>query len=134
MVGMHDTVTIWNKAIENGKTVYYRHVVHNCCWRAETIRSVSGSSVSLATVWRLMVEMQDEYKPYSEWLELADKSAFFTFNAGDIVARGEHEDEMTATNATVIYAALKPDAFTVKTVVDNTQQWKHGRHIAVEGV
>jgi len=134
MFGMHDAVTLWNKAVENGKTVYYRHVVHNCYWRAETIRSVSGSSVSLATVLRLMVEMQDGYKPYSEWLETADKSAYFTLNVGDIVARGEHADEMTAANATVTYAALKPDVFTVKTVVDNTQQWKHGRHIAVEGV
>ena len=134
MHGMRDTVTIWNKVIENGKTVYYRRIVSGCYWRAEVIRSVSGSTVSLGTTWRLMIEMQDGYKSHSEWLKMADKSAFFTLNVGDIVAKGEHTEEMTAANATAVYTKLKPDIFTVKTVIDSTNPWKYGQHIAVEGV
>jgi len=134
MFGQHDTITVWNKTVENGKTVYYRHVVPRCYWRSQVIRNVSGSTVSLGTAWNVTIEAQDGYMPYSEWMKLADKSAFFTFNVGDIVARGKHADEMTADNAPALYNQLKPDVFTIKTVTDNTQEWKHGRHIAVEGV
>ena len=134
MRGQHDTITVWNKAIENNKTVYYRHVVPRCYWRAQVVRNVSGSTVSIGTAWAVTVEAQDGYKPYSEWLKSNDKSNYFTFNAGDIVALGEHADDMTAENASAVYNSLKPNVCTIKTVADNTQPWKQGRHIAVEGV
>jgi len=133
MHGLNDTVTIWNRLVENGKTKYFRHIVHGCYWRAKALRGISGSDVSLASVLQVMIGIQDEYKPLSEWLALTDKSAFFTFNVGDIIARGERTEEMTATTATSIYSALKPDVFTIKAVTDNTQPWKYGQHIMVEG-
>lgn len=136
MQGMYDTITVWNKHYDltSKQTTYYRHVLDRCNWDVDMVRTVNDSTVSLANTWRVTIEARDGYLPYADWLQSNDKSNHFTANEGDLVAKGEHADEITPANMTAVMSALKSDVFAVKVVDDNTQEWKYGRHIAIEGV
>lgn len=121
MRGMTETVTIWHKSRVDGKDTWTRTVVPECCWESNTVRTVSGNSAALASTFVVLL-------PAS----LAGK-----VSVGDLVAKGEHETEITGvapnTEANV-RTSLLPNVFTVKNVYDGTAGYKQGGHIEIEGL
>ncbi len=134
--GAYQTITMWNKIREGAKDVWYRHVLAGCSFKHKIVRAVSGSTASIANVTAALIPKNPLYKSPSEWAA-GDKSAFFTLQAGDLIALGEQAIEITGVTPnteSAVRTRLLPDVFTVKAVQDNTAGYKRGGHYYVEGV
>ena len=138
MRGAFDTITIWNKYSDasTNKDVFFRSVVKGCSYEQKSVRAVSGQTASVAGTTGVLIAENPNYKPAKEWAA-GDKTAFFTLQTGDLVARGEHSDEITGISPnteSAVRQRLMPEVFTIRVVQDNTAGYKRGRHLFVEGV
>lgn len=133
------TITVFNclKATDNPnsmKDTWQKTVIHDCYYKNVMGRVDSEKSSSMQNVYTARIPESQEYLPYHEWVELSEESrkSHFTFSLGDIVIKGECDDEITGAKpntATEILQKYKPDAFKVTAFSDNTshQMTKHYR-------
>lgn len=138
--GFIHTITIWNKLSTQGqKDRWFKSIINDCSWEDVVVRSVSGSTANVATTTRVLIEKKDNYLIYEKWSKLSDDERinYFTFSQGDLVALGEHEEDITGVSPhteALIKIALKPYVFNIKALSDQTESYKHGKHYEIEGV
>lgn len=131
------TITVINKLkAQHSATkldVWYKTVLHHNAFTSQTMRNVTGTTASVASVYTVRVPLNDKYTPYSEWI--SDPSQGFTFSLGDIIIKGVI-DEITITpnNVNQILQKYQPNAFTVKSFKDNTGTIELAEHYHIEGV
>jgi hypothetical protein len=135
--GVFVSITVWNKwrNPSTNKDEWFRHVIPNCAPLQNTVRTVMGTTASLATTTGVMVNENSLYKTSDEWAA-GDKTAFFTLQAGDLVAIGEHAIEITGASPyreSDIRQSLGGKAFVIKIFQDNAAAQKRGRHYYIEG-
>ena len=92
------TITIYNKHTDTvtQQITWYRTVVLNCFWK-DTGNKVKLDDVVLDTNGIICrIPENPNFKEKFEWEEIpsAEKSGFFTLAVGDILIKGEVEDEV----------------------------------------
>lgn len=93
-----DTITLYNR-YEDKQTnliTWYKTVLTNCFWKA-TGNKVSVGSVEIDTKALICrIPKSDKYLSIPEWEELPndEMSDYFTLRQGDIVVKGEVEDDI----------------------------------------
>lgn len=124
------TITLYNclKAADNPdkKDVWYRHVLTGCYYKAEIVRTDTGTNVKQQNTYTVRIHKSGLYKPYAEWVQLddADRKRYFTLHLDDIVVYGAQSDEISGASgqtAVQVMNRYKPDAFKVTAVSDNTR-------------
>ncbi len=90
-----DTITIYNKYIDNRAEKWQRSVVRDVNWQAT--KAVSGSrdgllSSNVATIF-IPFTSHTEYLVPKAWA--LDKTSHWTLQEGDVIVRGEVTDEIT---------------------------------------
>lgn len=131
----NQTITICNKLSgkdsATGLDTWKKTVLHNCFFKQETIRNITGTSVSVGNTVIARIPENPDYKPYSIWKN--DISDGFTLSVGDYIFLGELEDEITASNIVTLFNSKKPHSFLVRAVSDNSN-FGILNHYKAEGV
>lgn len=131
----NQTITIYNKLSGadsvTKRDVWYRHVLHNCSFTADTVRSVSGNTVSVGNSFVCRIPESGEYHAYGEWKENPDEG--FTLNVGDYVFKGEVDELITPNTVQAVYQRNKDRAFQVRGFKDNTNVGNL-KHYRLDGV
>lgn len=90
-------ITIYNKYIEDRAEKWQRSVVRDVNW--QDTKAVMGTKQGLlaSNVATIFIPMSNntEYLAPKAWQALESKSSAWTLQEGDIVVRGEVEDEIT---------------------------------------
>lgn len=114
-----ETITVLNRrAVEDspdGVDNWKKTILTGCVFVKTTIRSVSGSDVSLGQTVTVRIPELPNYHPYQEW---KDNMAGFTASVGDIVVHGKVLETVTPDNVRAV--AEKYESMTVRSVRDNT--------------
>jgi hypothetical protein len=114
-----ETITVLNRrAVEDspdGVDNWKKTILTGCVFAKTTIRSVSGSDVSLRQTVTVRIPELPNYHPYQEW---KDNMAGFTASVGDIVVHGKVLETVTLDNVRAV--AEKYESMTVRSVRDNT--------------
>ncbi|QDW73089.1 hypothetical protein FND36_02935 [Lachnospiraceae bacterium KGMB03038] len=134
------TITIYNRLQANDnpdsmKDTWQRTVLHDCYYKNVIGRVESDKTAKMANVYTARIPESENYRPYHEWAEQEDRSGLFTASLGDIVVKGECQEEITGKSpytATELLKRYKPDAFVVTAVSDNTSH-KMAKHYRVGG-
>lgn len=120
-----DTVTLYHqhKEAENGRTVtkWTRKVFKECFFGTQIAQNTTGNTLSLASGYTVRIPQTD---------------AALEFAPGDIIVKGVVTDEIedvAGKRVNDLLAKYRPDAFTVRTVSDNTKI-PQGAHYKAVGV
>lgn len=125
-----ETVTLLNRRVAedgDGLDVWKKTVLTGCVFVKTTVRSVSGSDVSLGQTVTVRIPESPDYHPYQEW---KGSMIGFTASVGDIVVHGKVEEAVTPDNVRAV--ADKYESMTVRSVRDNTRLPLG--HIHLEGI
>lgn len=93
-------LTLYNKYYdsESGLNVYPRTVIPAVMWQNRKARNVLASggnlAVDQATIFIPFTGNLDNFTAAKAWLALSDKSANWTLQRGDLVVKGEVNDEL----------------------------------------
>ena len=89
------TVTLYNKhTASNGEITWYRTVLEGCFWKYETDYERVDNAIQMTKVLLCRVRKSDDFLENFEWQDSPYKNEYFTFNQGDILVKGEVEDEL----------------------------------------
>lgn len=125
-----ETVTLLNRlAAEDGDGLdaWKKTVLTGCVFVKTTVRSVSGSDVSLGQTVTVRIPESPDYHPYQEW---KGSMRGFTASVGDIVVHGKVEETVTPDNVRAV--AEKYESMIIRSVRDNSGLPLG--HIHLEGV
>lgn len=89
------TLTLYNKFTDtDGRVTWYRTVLEGCFWKytGEEVRVNDSVLATKDTICR--IRKNSSFLERYEWLKLEDKSEFFTLGRGDILVRGEIDDDI----------------------------------------
>ena len=103
-----ETVTLLNRlAAEDGDglDVWKKTVLTGCVFVRTTVRSVSGSDVSLGQTVTVRIPESPNYRPYQEW---KGDMAGFTASVGDIVVHGKVAETVTPENVRAVAVHDRP--------------------------
>ena len=134
------TITVYNclQAADNPNSMrdlWQRSVLKGCYYKNVMARVESGKTATMANVYTARIPESESYRPYREWAELESRDGLFTLSLGDIVVKGECQEEITGKSpytAPELLKRYKPDAFVVTAVSDNTSH-KMAKHYRVGG-
>lgn len=145
------TITIYNKHEnpETGVITWYRKTIPNCFWK------YAGNKVAFANYYSanssMVLETDDticripestKYLDSGSWINTPNdkKGNFFTLKLGDIIVKGEVDDEINeylsghrATDLVTKYKALQ-GCIEITTYADNTGLGRANKHYYVKGV
>lgn len=128
------TITVLNRRAgmdsPDNLDAWKKTVLHGCFWSAQTIRSVSGADISLASSYLVRVPRSSAYRTYDAW---KSDMVGFTFSTGDIIVKGEVKEDVTPESARDILRRY-PDSFTVSLFRDNSGAVEALEHYRLEGV
>lgn len=125
-----ETVTILNRRAPvdgNGLDFWKKTVLTGCVFVRTTVRSVSGSDVSIGQTVTVRILESPDYHPYQEW---KGNMKGFTASVGDIVVHGKVTEDVNPNNIRALMG--KYESMTVRSVRDNTGLPLG--HIHLEGV
>lgn len=89
------TVTLYNRYEDSkGEVTWYRTVLEGCFWKYETDYTRVDNATQMTKVLLCRVRRSVDFLESYEWRESGSKSDYFTFNDGDILVKGEVEDEI----------------------------------------
>lgn len=90
------TVTVFNKYEDPAtrKITWHKTVLHNCFWKYTGNKIVVGETALDTNTTLCRVPLNDAFLEKYQWNELEDKSQHFTFGAGDMLIKGEVQDEI----------------------------------------
>lgn len=132
------TITLYNclKAADNPdkKDAWYRHVLTGCYYKAEIVRTDTGTSAKQQNTYTVRIPESSLFKPYVEWVQLkdADRKKYFTIHLDDIVIYEAQSDEINGASGQTSVQVMnryKPDAFKVTAISNNSMapKQKHYR-------
>lgn len=118
-----DSITIYNKWIDEDKIVHYkRTIIKNCFFKlASTIKEEQGD-ISSKRGFIVRIPQSGDYIDSLEWNETLEK---FTLDIDDIIIKGEIEEEIDentkGSRMNDLLDKYKKNAFTIKKVQENTK-------------
>lgn len=125
-------MTVYNKYVDNRAEKYQRTVLSAVLWdsSAATIKRRSADMQNNKAVIALPHYIGAAYLKAKAWLALANKTAFWTLQAGDVVVRGTVTDEITNGFAISALRAKYDDVLEIVSVAfmdqgsPNTHHWE----------
>lgn len=125
MIPMYDkTVTIVNKLKKADSGVgattdtWKKTVITNAEFKKKTVRTVSGSTVSIGETEVVLIPFGNGYLPYETWK--SDTSKGYTMEPGDVIFYHSLTEVPTSANITVLKQTYKNcDVKTVEVAKDN---------------
>ena len=92
------TVTIYNKFVDPQTQVvkWYRHVVHKTFWKNDGQQIIIGKTVLKSDEIICRIRVDSAFLEKHEWVKKPndEMSNYFTLSEGDIIVRGEVDDEI----------------------------------------
>ena len=117
---------------------YFKTILDGCGWNTKKVSSVSGSTVSIGEVIRIMIPFKDNYLPYSEWKADGKQAGNFTLSLNDTIILGEVLEDVTPKTITTIKKQYAPDVCEIRHI--QVAEDKYGKmcelyiQLLVEGV
>ena len=123
-------ITLYNCYIDTstGKQVYKRTYLYGVNWQGENIKSLTDKALNSEDNINIyipkssvVIENDKKYVKPKKYLDLDDKSNYFTFRGGDIVVNGIIDFEIDPADTTKNIKALEKtvdDVITIFSVVD----------------
>ena len=95
-----DTITVFNKRVDDGSYVYYPTVIANVSWYGKVLTSVGDKGLIAENMYTIRVPIEADFggKSYVNPVEYAGADSadgIFTFDIGDVVIKGEVSAPMT---------------------------------------
>lgn len=133
------TVTLYNKYEDSdGEITWYRTVLKGCFWKYVTDYARVDNITQMTKVLLCRVRKSEEFLECYEWQNEDDKTAYFTFNEGDILVEGEVEDvinEYTAgERASDLLKKYKNRCVEITEYKNNTGIYRVNEHYLVRGI
>ena len=90
------TITVYNKYEDptSRQITWYRTVVHNCFWKYTGNKLVVGETAIETNTTMCRVPANRDFLEKHLWNTMQDKSKHFTLGTGDILVKGEVNDEI----------------------------------------
>jgi hypothetical protein len=76
------------------RITWHRTVLHNCFWKYTGNKIVVGETTLDTNNTLCRIPVHSAFLENYQWINTADKSKHFTFNPGDILVKGEVNDEI----------------------------------------
>lgn len=138
-----DTITVYNKYTDPQTQVvtWYRKVLTNCFWKYEHQKLTVGETVLETNRTICRIPQNDQFLERYQWEQLFNDTMadYFTLSQGDIVIKGEVEDEVDeyskghrSTDLLAKYKALQ-GCIEIETVSINTKTGTNNKHYLVSG-
>lgn len=138
------TVTIYNK-FEDPQTqliTWYRHVVEGCFWKYTGNKIVVGNTLLETKDIICRIRIDERFLEKHEWIAIPnDKmSNYFTLSQGDIIVKGEVDDEINeyqseqrSSDLKTKYKALQ-GCLEIQEWANNTGGGRGNEHYYVKGI
>ena len=138
------TVTIYNR-YEDPQTqlvTWYRHVVEGCFWKYTGNKVVVGNTLLETKDIICRLRKNDKFLDKVDWIKQPNDKMpnFFTLSQGDIIVKGEVDDEINeyasgkrSTDLKKKYKALR-GCLEVQEWQDNTGGGRGNEHYYVKGI
>lgn len=117
------TVTLYNKVTDNGKILYYRHLLEGCHYAKKRLTNSDGGNLSAVSETVVRIRQSNAYLPPKAYADsgAAVQKAYFTITPGDVVICGAVSDDIADETGKRPSDLLKNhDGFVVRTCADNT--------------
>lgn len=90
------TVTIYNKYTDptTDLITWYKHKVDGVFWKYTGNKVVINESIIESNDIICRIRKDDKFLENYQWIETEDKSEYFTLSKGDIIVRGDVDDEV----------------------------------------
>lgn len=89
----NDTITVYNKYLDNDRIAkFQRKVITGCFYSTRLITNTQNGDILIPSNYGVRVRENKDYVSYMEWTP--NEEGKFTFNAGDIIIKGNVEDEI----------------------------------------
>ena len=94
----NDTVTVYNKYVDNRIEKWQRTVLKGVFWNSVKGAIMRKTGVTSTDSLQLLIPCNTRsnraYKPPKAWASLEDKESFWTLQSGDIVVKGDMSYEV----------------------------------------
>ena len=89
---MRGTITILNRLKKKDSTtgldVWYKTILNDIKYKQDKVTSVVGTEVSMGEEYVILIPFSNNYVPYHEWKNSADKDNTYTMSQGDYIYLG----------------------------------------------
>jgi len=126
----NDTVTVYNKYVENGAEKWQRVVLKGVYWnavRGALMRKTGASSTdSVVVIIPKSIDSAKSYAPQKEFAALTDKSGRWTLSPGDTVVKGNqlHEIERSTSELSALDDVMIVTSADYKDFGGNMAHWE----------
>ena len=121
MRGAITPITVWHKTREGFTDTWLRTTINKVIWESDTIRAINDGIAVFASAYSILIP----------WPVVTD------IIPGDLIAQGEHDEEITNMEPYTINKireSLLPNVFIVKSVAKLDQSYKRSPHWEISGV
>lgn len=138
-----DTITVYNKYTDPQTQIvsWYRKVLTNCFWKYERTKVTIGETVLETNRTICRIPQNEQFLERYEWEQLFNDvlKNYFTLSEGDIVVKGEVNDEINeyskghrSSDLLTKYKALQ-GCIEIQAVSLNTKRGTNNKHYLVTG-
>lgn len=132
MLGCEQKVTVWNRYRGLEGDVFIRRIVPvGCKWKSSVGRDMSASGARVDNSFTVIMPACEEYLPPDLWNAAGEEQRreCFTLQMGDLMALGEHEEEISGivpNTKSGFRQRFAPECFEVHTVRNFTRDMRGG--------
>lgn len=118
---MRGTITILNRLKKKDSTtgldVWYKTILNDIKYKQDKVTSVVGTEVSMGEEYVILIPFSNNYVPYHEWKNSADKDNTYTMSQGDYIYLGIGlQEEVNASNVVKIKTQYEPNVCEVRSI------------------
>lgn len=120
---MHTSITLLNRLKNTDSAtrldVWYKYKLDNCEYQKQSVESMNGQLVAMGEKFVVLIPFCDEYKPYSLWSKLEDKSLLHSISVGDLIIFGDIEEtEVTPNTIATIKKKYAGNVCEIKSITE----------------
>lgn len=138
------TITIYNKYEDKQTNVikWYKTVLSKCFWKYEGEKVIVGNTVLETNGVTCRIPKSTKFKEHFEWEKLPNDEMenYFTISVGDIIVKGDVDDEISeytkGQHSTDLITKYKDNqgCFVVESLLINVGPGRCNEHYHIKGV
>lgn len=118
----NDTITILNKLKATDsitkQDAWYKTILHNAYWSNTSVSNVSGTTVGVGEVIKVLIPFNNNYKQYNDWKQAGNQDDAYTMSTNDYIIYGEVLEDVTSNNVVQITTKYGEKVCTVRSVTE----------------